>query len=294
MIIKYSDSREADISELESLLSRKLTSRQRFLVEREILSIKKGARGERDSAYYINFYYGDSRRWIVIHDLRIELNGRSAQIDHILINRLFDVYVLESKCYGYGLRITDTGEFEVCCDKRYVGIPSPIEQNKRHIALLSPFIEYHGLMPKRLPVPIKPCFLNYVLVSPKSVLKRPDADKFDSSAVIKADSLTTVIEDRADSIGTVDALSSLVKMSTFSQIEKFGRDLVKLHRPASFDWKKKFGIHEMPSRTTSDATAGYYCAKCKVGISAKVARFCWSNKKRFKGKAFCIECQKEV
>jgi hypothetical protein len=46
---------------------------------------------------------------VVIHDLRIEHRGRVAQIDHLLINRVLDIFVLESKNYYYGVKISEEG-----------------------------------------------------------------------------------------------------------------------------------------------------------------------------------------
>jgi hypothetical protein len=43
--------------------------------------------------------------------LRLEHNGRTAQIDHLLINRWMECYVLESKHFNAGLKITEDGEF---------------------------------------------------------------------------------------------------------------------------------------------------------------------------------------
>ncbi len=297
MIIKERDSRNKDIEELGKLLSCNITNRQKFLIEREINSIRKGESGEDDSAYYINFYYGDSIKWIVIHDLRIDFNGKIAQIDHILINKLFDIYILESKNYKYGIRITTNGEFEAYYGKQYIGIPSPIEQNRRHITLLSELMKKYDLLPKRLQVPIKPRFLNYVLISPKAIIKRPSVKKFDSSNVIKADSLNRVINDNADNINILNALSSIAKLTQFSTIEEFGKRLIDFHLPATINWRKKFGINEEYSahskNINNNAQKTYFCARCKKIISYKEAKFCWDNKLRFKGKAFCYKCQKQ-
>ncbi|NTV47823.1 MAG: NERD domain-containing protein, partial [Chlorobiales bacterium] len=43
----------------------------------------------------------NSKNWAVIHDLRLEHENQVAQIDHLMINRSFDFYVLESKNYAY-------------------------------------------------------------------------------------------------------------------------------------------------------------------------------------------------
>ncbi len=293
MIFKERDSREKDIKELQDLLNYRLSPKQRFLIEREIDSIKKGEQGENDSAYYINFFYGDSKRWIVIHDLRIEFNGRVAQIDHILINKFFDIYILESKNYKFGIKITNTGEFEVYYKKQYIGIPSPIEQNKRHIKLLDELIQYHRLLPKRLNIHIKPKYFNYVLISPKSIIKRPNPKKFNTSNVIKADTMNSVIEQTVDEMNNLDVISTILKMSSFSTIENFAKKLVEFHTPTKIDWKRKFGLEGKDKKIYYKDKTGYFCAMCKSKISVKEAKFCWNNKAKFKGKAFCYNCQKK-
>ena len=97
MIIKKKDSRQSDIDELFSLLDLDLPREKKSLIRKELNFLKSGERGEKDSAYYIDFDFGSSKNWAVIHDLRLEFEDKSAQIDHLLINRLFDFYVLESK-----------------------------------------------------------------------------------------------------------------------------------------------------------------------------------------------------
>jgi len=179
MIIKKMDSKKEEIAELAALLGGKLTSYQRFLIERELKAIRSGVYGEKDSAYYIDFYFGNSRRWAVIHDLRLEYSGQVAQIDHLLINRFFDIYVLESKNFSYKLKITPEGEFQVFYGKEYIGIPSPIEQNKRHLHLLDPFLKHHQILPKRVGISISPRFKSLILVSPKCIISRPPEKKFD-------------------------------------------------------------------------------------------------------------------
>jgi len=97
MIIKEKDSSrvEAAISELEGILQQKLTDQKRNLVQKELFALKKGQSGEKDAAYLINFDFGNSENWAILHDLRLRAGGLVAQIDHLLINRFFDFYVLE-------------------------------------------------------------------------------------------------------------------------------------------------------------------------------------------------------
>jgi hypothetical protein len=299
MIIKKRDPKQADIDELTSLLSLPLPENKKFLIERELRFVKSGARSEKDSAYYIDFYHASSPRWAIIHDLRLEYLDRVAQIDHLLINRFFDMYVLESKSFSYGVKITDTGEFLVYDGKKYVAIESPIEQNKRHQIVLEQVIKKYDLMPKRLGITISPTLLCYVLVSPKSRVVRPAKERFDTSMVIKADTLRTIIDKRYDEISNIAVLTAASKMSSFQTVVEMAKRLAALHKPSKRDYRKRFGIEEpastWPSTSQSSKTGQskrYYCSKCKKTITQRVAKFCWDNEQRFGGRAYCLDCQK--
>jgi hypothetical protein len=307
MIIKRMDSREKEFEELRSLLRNGVSPAQRSVIERELKTIKMGSDGEEDSAYFIDFYYESSQNWAVIHDLRLELENQVAQIDHLLINRSFDFYVLESKNYAYGLKITPEGEFLVQNGNRSQGIPSPIEQNKRHIHFLDNFLKAHDILPKRMGFAIRPNFKNLILISPKSVITRPPSNTFDTGMVIKADALRTKIIDEIDQAYVLSDLKSMGKFSSSSTIEEVARKLASFHRPLKIDFRAKFVLPAPPppapksSETESHggtkptiASNQYLCSKCRKAISEKVATFCWQNKSKFGGKCFCFDCQKAV
>ena len=242
MITKKMDSKQEEIRELEILLKEKLTPRQRFSIESELKAMRKGISGEKNSAYYIDFYFGDSKNWAVIHDLRLEHKGQVAQIDHLLINRFFDMYVLESKNYSYKLRISPEGEFQTYYGKEYIGIPSPIEQNKRHIHLLYLFLKHHDIFPKRIGISIRPRFKNIILVSPKSIIARPPEKKFDTSSVIKADTLRTKIDRELAKGNPLADLATLSKICSSSTLMETARTLAGFHKPKKVDFRAKLGL----------------------------------------------------
>jgi hypothetical protein len=240
MIIKKMDSKQEEIRELERFLEGKLTSYQRFTLARELKTMRSGVHGEKDSAYYIDFYFGNSRNWAVIHDLRLELRDQGAQIDHLLINRFFDIYVLESKNYSYKLKISPEGEFEAYDGKEYKGIPSPIEQNKRHIHLLDLFLKHHDILPKRMGVPIRPTFKSLILISPRSIIVRPPDKKFDTGSVIKADTLRTKIDQEVDKWSPLGNLATISKICSSSTLERTAKRLIGFHKPLKVDFMAKF------------------------------------------------------
>jgi hypothetical protein len=300
MIIKRRDTKTASIKDLNALLELPLPDNKKFLVEKELRLIKSGERGEKDAAYFIDFHFAPSERWAVIHDLRLEHKGRVAQIDHLLINRLFDIYILESKYFSYGVKITETGEFLVQDGIQYMAIESPIEQNKRHRIVLEEVIRNSDIMPRRLGITIRPSFHCYILVSPRSRVVRPTRKRFDTSMVIKADSLTTAIDERVDKITDISVWTSGVKISSFEKVLEVAEGLASLHRPLKIDYTKRFGIEVSPYSKSEEKIGAvvnssnhFYCFKCKMTITQKVARFCWDNSQRFGGRAYCFDCQKQ-
>lgn len=238
MILKSKDSCQENIQELKRLLTQKLTAKQRFGIERELKCLASGDRNEQNSAYYLDFSYKDSLNWVLIHDLRIEHRGKVAQIDHLLINRFLDMYVLESKNYYFGVKITEEGEFLVWDGKGYQAIESPYEQNKRHIQALQKTIDDRNLAPTRLGLTIPIKLRNVVLVSPTSKLLKPATSTFDLSSVIKADAFVSVVDKIMDKKSIIEA----PKIIGSDTLRDFGQKLVRLHRPGSFDYAAKFGL----------------------------------------------------
>jgi hypothetical protein len=253
--------------------------------------------------YYVNFYYGNSPNWAIIHDLRLEYLGLTAQIDHVLINRWLEFYVLETKSYASGLKINERGEFSFWDDyrRRYVGIESPIEQNKRHVIVLEKILKDKGLMPTRLGIIRAPTFKPYVLVASKSSINRKEANQFNTDMVIKADALVRQIQANIDALG-INVMAKLVSSQT---VQDLGRRLVMYHTPIEIDYFAKFGVEPVTTTSspsvvspaqpkTSDIPASkYYCFKCKTPLEEKVAFFCRMHKERFGGRVYCREHQKE-
>ncbi|WP_054971093.1 nuclease-related domain-containing protein [Alicyclobacillus ferrooxydans] len=83
MIVKQPDDRSSHITQLEELLEI-VPADKKSTVAAELRALRAGMKGERDSSYLIDFDYGNSNNWVVIHDLRLEMNDRVAQIDHLI------------------------------------------------------------------------------------------------------------------------------------------------------------------------------------------------------------------
>ena len=113
MIIKHADDRNRDIDELTALLKRHdLKPWQKEKIQTELKKRYSGKKGEEEAEYSINFHFGkNSKNWMVIHDLHIEYEGETVQIDHLILNRLMEIYICESKNFNEGININEHGEF---------------------------------------------------------------------------------------------------------------------------------------------------------------------------------------
>ncbi len=93
--------------------------------------------------------------------------------------------------------------------------------------------------------------------------------------------------------------SFMILASASAAIREVAQRLAAIHRPIKIDYRKRFGIDDSaPSQPTTVQALnvripkGFYCSKCKKRITEKVAKFCWDNKQRVRGKAYCFDCQK--
>jgi len=137
MLIKSADDKQPQIDALNALGARPdVDSATGRKVDAEIRQTRAGVAGERDAAYEIEFDSGPSRNRMTIHDLRLEVDGRIAQIDHLIITRLLDFWVCESKHFAEGVAINDHGEWTAFYGRQAHGIASPVEQNRKHIEVL--------------------------------------------------------------------------------------------------------------------------------------------------------------
>ena len=129
MLLKSADDKSKRMVLLEELeRSQALDSFQKKWLRDELMRMKKGIQGERESAHYLDHHFKDSENHVVLHDLRFVLEGEVTQIDHLIINRGGSMYLLETKNYACNLVINERGEFTAEYGNVRFGIPSPADQ----------------------------------------------------------------------------------------------------------------------------------------------------------------------
>lgn len=323
MIIKEADDKNSQIAALEALRARGDTNAEvQKRIEREIRNMRAGIKGENEAAYEINFHFGASKNYAVIHDLRIECEGRVAQIDHLVIGRFLDMWVCETKNFCEGIAINEQGECSRFFNNKPYGMASPFEQNRKHIMVMESLFKSRAVaLPKRLGMSIKPNMHGVILVSNNARISRPKAKIAGVDTIIKSDQFRSMVEQANEADNNPFTVAKLIGTDT---LETLVRAIAAQHKPIEFNWAAKFGLSEtaaqgtagnaattqttppplpasvrseLPATTTEQVKSPkkkLICATCAEPVELKVARFCWFNKARFGENIYCMDCQKAI
>jgi hypothetical protein len=325
MLIKAADDKTKRLKLLEALqASLALDARQREWLKDEYWRVRKGIEGERDAAFHIDSLLRDGENHAVLHDLRIKVGDDETQIDHLVINRAADFILVETKCFAGDVTINDAGEFTVAygSGKRF-GIPSPIAQSQRHERVLRKLLERLEISGR---FGTEPKFHHVVMLHPKAIIQRPDAKRYDTRNVIKADQFAEWRERYIDAaFSGLGALSVAVNFRSAATVKEWGEKLARQHRPddqlalpefmqpkpspsepaapaarrataplVGAPVREEPALQPAPAPAAAPAEAAakrLICATCGVKISYPEGKFCWNNAKRFGGLQYCREHQ---
>jgi hypothetical protein len=313
MLLKPADDKTKRLTLLEDLQkSSMLDLRQKSWLREELGRLRKGIQGERESAYYIDQYFKDSENHAVLHDLRFVVDGDVAQIDHLVISRGLGIYLMETKNYAGSVSINAHGEFTADYDGDRFGVPSPIEQSRRHERVLRRLFERLEIDSRMGEIKCH----HVVMFHPKAIIERPSPSEFDTRNVIKADQFPSWRDQFVDrEVGGVGILKALANMRSFDTIKEWGEKLKRQHRPADLLQLPEFMQPRKPAPTHVEqkaplaATAAIairaapvapvlpadakklICLHCRAKISFAEGKFCWNNAARFSGGQYCREHQ---
>lgn len=313
MLIKSADDKSRRLALLQDLQqSRLLDARQKEWLRVELRNLTAGIKGEREAAFHLDGHYKDGQNNVLLHDLRFVLDGETAQIDHLVINRTGYMVLIETKNYSGDLEVNAHGEFTVRYGKERYGIASPYEQSRRHGRILGKLLERLEISTRTDKLPE---FHNVVLMHPQAIIQRPDAKAFDTSFLIKADQFRAWHEKLADGFSTGGVLKAMLNVRSPGTIKEWGERLKRQHRPQDpldlpdfMQPKPQLAKAVMeprpvapvfaaapatPSPAQADASLAkkLICAHCREKISFPEGKFCWNNAKRFGGLQYCRDHQ---
>ena len=235
VFIKEDSDAESFIEKMKSLSSR-ASGKLKDKIDEQITIAKAGLKGEKDIAFELK---NSGMDMLIMHDLYLEKNGLSAQIDFLVITRKH-IFVIECKNLYGNIEIDEKGNFirHKGSGKFYhkEGFPSPVTQNERHLNILKEIRrEYknnfvtQGLFDKLFPQTYRSVV---VLANPKTILNDSKAPEEVRKVVIRLDQLVAYIrkiEDQDDSL-----------KSSEKEMHELLDSFIKCSKPNKSDYAKKY------------------------------------------------------
>jgi hypothetical protein len=278
MIFKQIDDKSKEISTLKNLLHQSNSESQKKLIAQDLKSLENGYQAEKDNAYYLDFAFEEGERNILLHDIRIEHNGRTAQFDHILIARI-GIILLESKSFTGPLTINNDNSLTVTYGKNVVKtFPNPIEQNNRHREVLSGFIKDNLDMSLRFKLLGGVNIQSKVLIHPNTTVTNDNLPE----GFERSDSFVTNMFKEIDEMGVVKVFGAASTVLLREQTRALSELLVAHHKPKQFDYTKKYRISNQIQKQQTDKSDSVStksvkeevqnCPRCKDGTLVKRKR----------------------
>lgn len=239
-------------------------------LDEEIRKVDAGVFGEKTIRYELA---NSHIPMFVLHDLYLEYEGLTAQIDYLIVTRKHQ-FVLECKNLFGNIEINNAGDFTRTVTygrhTKKEGIYSPITQNRRHLELIKQIraAEKGNILTKALFE--KYFYDNYrsvvVLANPKTVLYDRYAKKEVREQVIKADQLAQYIR-KIDADPKADATSE-------KDMDALAHFFLGIHKQPKIDYTEKYrvaAVTDVADRAKDDCTtpaesATIICPKCGASM----------------------------
>ena len=235
MVLKEIDKqKEEDIKILKEKLKLSKNEKQKYLIKQELSKLETGLQGEKETAYFIDFNLKDSENYVILHDLRLEINGLTAQIDHLLINKALGVILVETKNTKAEVTINDDGTmlYEYGKNKSY-NQANPLEQSRRHELVVEKILDKYNM---------KLNILSYVVFLPNVKIKNKTLPKNFLRSDTFYDSIYNEFTHSPKKILSATVKLVMNKMPSTKELTNIGNILVSEHKPTNIDYDAKYKI----------------------------------------------------
>ncbi|MFH5837174.1 HRDC domain-containing protein [Proteiniclasticum sp. C24MP] len=247
MLYKDSDGLTKQIEILEGM-KEKASGETKNQILKEIRLLEYGEKGEKAVLYEL---MNSFMPMLILRDLRLEYENKSAQIDFLAITRKV-VYVIECKNLFGDILVNESGDFirtiHFNGKKIREGIYSPVTQNKRHLDLIKA-VRKEDKSNMVFKMMFEKCFDdNYksivVLANSKSLIDVRYADKELKKLIIRHDQLISHIR-KTDSM-------SKNEESSDKKMEEMAESFMKLHIPSQMDYTAKYDLQNVQEEKEAD------------------------------------------
>lgn len=250
--VLYKDNNTAQLK-LEKLkeLTKYADSAQLKAIEKDIKITEAGIFGENQILFELK---NSHIPMLILHDIYLEHNGLSAQIDFLVITQKI-TFIIECKNLVGDIEVDNNGNFTRTFTyggkKHKEGLYSPITQNTRHIELIKQMCldKQKSFLGRKI---VEKNFNAYycpivVLANPQTVLYAKYAKKEVKEKIIRADGLIEFIKAKNK--------ASDIPASKDEAMKEFAESVLSHSKDPDTDYTEKYGINANEPAQTAEATA---------------------------------------
>lgn len=236
-----------------------------------------GDKAESQMAHYLMRAYGESNDIHVINDLRLEVNGDAAQIDHLIIHR-FGFILVESKSVSGQISINSNSEWARQYSDNIKGMSSPIMQAQRQAEFLKGLLSVNSKNLLRKSLFLKLDIKDFkfdvlVAISDNGIINR---DKnIDMQELYKADQITNEISNLISNYEKTNKQMLSIKINHFagSTVDRITTYLIHSHKPknskniiaeekANYKFESSIPKQKIVKSNTQTDISDYSCKEC--------------------------------
>jgi hypothetical protein len=164
------------------------------------IKLDAGIKQEQDVAFYLRRAYKNSEQVMVLNDLRIEYDGESAQIDHLIVYT-YGFIVVESKSIRSEVKVNEYGEWTRSYKGQWSGMPSPIKQAELQLKLLRQYLcaNTENVIGKFLGIQqglAMRCYDVFCAISSDAIIDRSNAPKDIADKLVKSEFIADALDKR--------------------------------------------------------------------------------------------------
>lgn len=162
------------------------------------IKLDAGIKQEHDVAFYLRRAYKNSEQVMVLNDLRIEHDGESAQIDHLIVYT-YGFIVVESKSIRGEVKVNEYGEWTRSYKGQWSGMPSPIKQAELQLKLLKQYLcaNTEKVIGKYLGIQQglgARCYDVFCAISSDAIIDRSNAPKEIADKLVKSEFIADALD----------------------------------------------------------------------------------------------------
>ena len=264
MLIKDCDSREYDLLAQDAALA----APERHKVLEALRAIRARQARRRALASQLDALLGTRDDWVVLHDVRLAQAEGVIEIDHLLINSLMQVWVLDASCFDLTLSITPFGELLAHSGRVAQGgetpsgedgvmahavTPCPLQAIPERSRAIVQWLEASSLLPVRLGMTLQPQLRYRIVVADAAQVSRPPEDIVDSRALLSFARLKRQCLQVSGKTAYVTRLRSFTHRLDQRRLRQLGRAIATQHVAPNTDWVAELGLAAGTRATEGDA-----------------------------------------